>query len=150
MPYHSLGSCKTRSRVSYWRMAMGSSVHEPWGHADDREPAGTRCRPLANCPSSDGNGLRPISFVTGNERRRMNKPRLPHVSPLPESNFKIFWRYSTAFGNCSLVRKIHEMAFIAGMDHWLWRRACSYAFMAPSRSPINSVRLPIKRNGQCP
>lgn len=47
-----------------------------------------------------------------------------------------------AFGNCSLVRRMQEMAFMAGIDHWLWRSACSYALMAPSRSPINSVRLP--------
>jgi hypothetical protein len=36
------------------------------------------------------------------------------------------------------------MAVIAGMDHWLCRSACSYALIPPSRSPINSVRLPTR------
>jgi hypothetical protein len=71
-----------------------------------------------------------------------NLPRLPQVSPLWGSSFRMFWRYSMALGNCSRVRRICEMAVMPGMDHWLCRSACSYAVIAPSRSPINSVKLP--------
>lgn len=49
-----------------------------------------------------------------------------------------------ALGNCSLVRKMQDIAFIAGHDHWLCRNACSYAFIAPSKSPITSVKVPKK------
>lgn len=47
-----------------------------------------------------------------------------------------------ALGNCSRVRRICAMALMAGIDHWLCRRACSYEPIAPSKSPISSDKLP--------
>lgn len=38
---------------------------------------------------------------------------------------------------------MQEIAFMAGTDHWLCRKACSYAFIEPSKSPISSVKLPV-------
>lgn len=69
-------------------------------------------------------------------------PKLPQTSPLLLSIFKIFWRYSTALWNCSCVRKIQLIAFMAAIDLGLERSACSYAIVASSKFPNNSAKLP--------
>lgn len=147
MPYHSLGSWRrdVRKRLG----AREDSNDKPSGRAGDRVPVDRKCRLPADCPSSDGSGLKQPSQLPVPRTKQgvitEDIPRLPQVSPFWGSSFRMFCRYSMALGNCSRVRRIWEMAVMAGIDHWLCRSACSYACMAPSRSPMSSVRLPVRR-----
>ena len=77
---------------------------------------------------------------------RLGIPNEPQMSPFELSRFRILCRYSTAFENCSFVRKMHEIEFIAVIEYGLWRKADSYALIARSKSPISSVKDPINRS----
>ena len=123
----------------------GGINHSPLDHANDKVLVDKRNMPSGGRPSSSNSDLvRVVSDIQPHSKVQRGNPlpSEPHMSPLVLSRFNMLCKYSTALENCSLVRRIHEIEFIAGMEYGFWRRAASYADIARSKSPISSVKLP--------